>query len=315
MSLKSDEYLKNVPLKSYDLIKEGLAVFISIAIIIFALALIFGSPDYPPVTAKQIAKYETISYLKTFINILEGKSSISDYGPPYDSDTSQSQNFFGIKPSVILGVTTPINPIDDFIINPLEKIAIFDNNLKSSLEEYKNATNEQKLKWVKSYDKALENAKIENNNVIIPNGDYGPIKTMMNSLFKLGLSGLLEGSIVSSNSPYDFYNMNFTKPLLLFQGKVYHSVAKQLDMLGEDWGISNETGNYPGAWWLWPYTLAYQLPPMSTSSNGDLQVGILMMTFFLVLLLFPYLPLLNKIPKFLKIYKIIWRDWYKNQKN
>lgn len=315
MSKKSDKYLKDIPLKSYDLIKEGLAVFLFVIIIIFALASVFGSPDYPPVTAKQIAKYETISYLKTFINILEGKSSISNYGPPYDNDTSQSQNFFGIKPSAILGVTTPINSINDFIINPLERVAIFDNSLKSSLEIYKNATNEQKLKWIKSYNTALESAKIENNNVIVPNGDYGPIKTMMDSLLKLGMSGLLEGSIITSNSPYDFYNMNFTKPLLLFQGKVYHSVAKPLDMLGEDWGISNETGNYPGAWWLWPYTLTYQLPPMSTSSNGDLQVGIVMMVFFLILLFFPYLPVLNKIPKFLKIYRIIWRDWYKNQKN
>ncbi len=41
--------------------------------------------------------------------------------------------------------------------------------------------------------------------------------------------------------------------------------------------MMNETGNYPGQAWLWLYTLWYQIPPMNSSSNGDLDVWAIMM--------------------------------------
>ena len=41
--------------------------------------------------------------------------------------------------------------------------------------------------------------------------------------------------------------------------------------------MMNETGNFPGQAWLWLYTLWYQVPPMNTSSNGDVEVWAIMM--------------------------------------
>ncbi|MCB0126596.1 MAG: hypothetical protein KDE58_30270, partial [Caldilineaceae bacterium] len=90
-----------------------------------------------------------------------------------------------------------------------------------------------------------------------------------------------------------------------------HNVASTLNMLGDRWGISHETGAYPGAWWLLPYTFLYQIPPMSTSPNGDLQVVlIVLITLVLIPLFTPFLPVINRLPMWLGIYKIIWRDWY-----
>ena len=40
--------------------------------------------------------------------------------------------------------------------------------------------------------------------------------------------------------------------------------------------MMNETGSYPGQVWLWLYTFWYQIPPCSTSSNGDLLVFLVM---------------------------------------
>ncbi|MGC8545884.1 MAG: hypothetical protein ACP5NR_08090 [Athalassotoga sp.] len=311
MSRKTDEYFKDVPMKSYDLIKEGLIVFGVVSALIIVLAIIFSSPDYPTVTAKQIATYEPISYLRTFTDILLGKSEISNYGPPYDNDVKNAQSLFGIAPAKILGTTIPINAVNDFVIDPLSHLAVIDKNVQTSLDQFKNASPQQRQVWIDNYSKALDNATVVNGKVQIVNGDYGPLPVIMNGLLLLGKSGLLEGALQKNESPYDFYNLNYTKPLLLFQGKVYHSVAKSLNMLGEDWGIANETGNYPGAWWLWPYTFFYQIPPMSTSPNGDLEVGLIMIGLFLVLLFLPVIPILNKIPKWVKVYRIIWRDWYK----
>ncbi len=311
MSRKTDEYFKDVPMKSYDLIKEGLIVFGVVSALIIVLAIIFSSPDYPTVTDKQIATYEPISYLKTFTDILLGKSEIVNYGPPYDNDVKNTQSLFGIAPAAILGTTIPINAVNDFVIGPLSRLAVIDKNVQISLEQFENASPQQRQVWIENYSKALDNATAVNGKVQIVNGDYGPLPVMMNGLLLLGKSGLLEGALQKNESSYDFYNLDYTKPLLLFQGKVYHSVAKSLNMLGEDWGIANETGNYPGAWWLWPYTFFYQIPPMSTSPNGDLEVGIIMIGIFLVLLFLPFIPILNKIPKWVKVYRIIWRDWYK----
>ncbi len=45
--------------------------------------------------------------------------------------------------------------------------------------------------------------------------------------------------------------------------------AEQLNLLGSQWGMMNETGNYPGQAWLWLYTFWYQIPPYNTSPNAD----------------------------------------------
>ena len=41
---------------------------------------------------------------------------------------------------------------------------------------------------------------------------------------------------------------------------------------GDQWGMMNETGNYPGQPWMWLYTFWYQVKPFSTSENADAQV-------------------------------------------
>jgi hypothetical protein len=94
---------------------------------------------------------------------------------------------------------------------------------------------------------------------------------------------------------------------------VDHDVARPLDMLGSMWGISNETGPYPGAWWLWPYTFFYQVPPMASSPNGDLQVGVIILVVYLATLFTPFVPILNRLPRWFGVYRLIWRDWYRRR--
>jgi hypothetical protein len=88
-------------------------------------------------------------------------------------------------------------------------------------------------------------------------------------------------------------------------------VAATLDMSGERWGVSHETGPYPGAWWLWPYTFWYQIPPMSVSASGDLEVVTIVLVIFLITVFTPFIPILNRLPRWLGVYKLIWRDWYR----
>jgi hypothetical protein len=311
MGQKSDENLRGVPMNPYDLIREGMIVFGILAALIFVLAIVLGSPDYPTVRAEDIANRQPIAYLKTSANILAGNSEIQNYGPPYTRDNANAQEVLGVAPATWFGVTIPVNPIQDFILKPLKEMAVFDTNVAKALQTYQAASSDQQQSWLKAYLAGLDKATLKNGEVQIPNGDYGPVPAMMNGMLDLGRAGLLEGALESNELlPY---NLNFTRSLLYFQDDVYHNVAASLNMLGETWGISHETGPYPGAWWLWPYTFLYQVPPMSNSPNGDLQVVlIVLVALVLVPIFLPFIPILNRIPRWLGIYKLIWRDWYRD---
>jgi hypothetical protein len=90
------------------------------------------------------------------------------------------------------------------------------------------------------------------------------------------------------------------------------TVAETLDMEGDQWGVSNETGRFPGAWWLWPYAFLYQIRPMSSSNNADLEAMGIASAAFLLLLLVPFIPIVRGLPRYAGIHRLIWRDWYRH---
>ena len=311
MNKKTEEYLRGIPMKPYDLLKEGLIVLAVIAGIVLTLAIVFSSPDYPAVRGVDVANDQPVLYLKTSANILAGNSDLQSYGPPYSSDTANAQQVLGIAPANWFGVTDPINPPQDFILAPLARVAKLNSDVASALQTYQAASPDQQQTWVNAYLTALDKATVTNNQVQIPSGDYGPVATMMNGMLQLGQAGLLEGALnTTGNGPY---MLNPTRSLLFFEDDVDHQVANSLDMLGEQWGMSHETGPYPGAWWTAPAAFLYQIPPMSTSPNGDLLAGMLIGLFFLIFLFLPFIPILNRLPRWLGVYKLIWRDWYQKQ--
>ena len=310
MNPRAEANLRGIPMKPYDLIREGVIAFGVVAIVILVLTIIFSSPDYPTVRGQDVAQRQPLAYLRTSANILAGNSSISGYGPPYTNNPANAQQVLGIAPATWFGVTIPIDPPQDFILKPLSRVAVLNNDVAGALQSYQAASSNQQQAWLTAYLAALDQATVTGGQVQLPSGDYGPVETLMDGMLNLGRAGLLEGSL-DANTWLPF-NLNFTRSLLFFQDDVDASVATSLDMTGELWGVSHETGPYPGAWWLWPYTFLYQVPPFSTSDNADLQVSLITMFLFLVTLFAPYIPVINRIPRWLGIYKLIWRDWYKH---
>jgi len=77
--------------------------------------------------------------------------------------------------------------------------------------------------------------------------------------------------------------------------------------------MMNETGSYPGQAWLWLYTMFYQVPPYNTSwgANADVLVWVTMLVLTAILALVPFIPGLRSIPRWLRIYRLIWRVHYK----
>ncbi len=77
----------------------------------------------------------------------------------------------------------------------------------------------------------------------------------------------LDGALLTGRQ---FYQTDYTKPLLFMSdGAVLEDRAKAEHLLGDQWGMMNETGSYPGQVWLWLYTFWYQIEPFKSSDNAD----------------------------------------------
>jgi len=131
----------------------------------------------------------------------------------------------------------------------------------------------------------------------------------MAGLLAMARSGGLDGALVSSGR---FYQSDFTNALLfLADGGYLEQLATDQHLLGSQWGMMNETGNYPGQAWLWLYTFWYQIPPFSTSDNADAQIWAIMAVLSLAFVLVPFIPGVRSLPRWIPVYRLIWRDYYR----
>jgi hypothetical protein len=312
MSRTSDENLRGVPMKPYDLIREGLIVLGFIAAIVILLAIFWAPPDYPTVRGQDVATRQPIAYVKTAADILAGNASLQDYGPPYNADTANSQRILGIAPITWFGVTQPLDPSKDFVLTPLARVAIMNKDVADALKAWQAASDKDQAAWTKAYIAALDKATVVDGRVQVAAGDYGPVPVMMNGMLDLGKAGLLEGALESSDRQP--YALDTSRALLFFQEDVDASVADSMDMLGNQWGITHEVGNHPGPWWLWPYAIWYQIPGLNTNPNADLIAILIMLVFFLILFFLPFIPGLNRLPLWIGFHRLVWRDWYAREK-
>jgi hypothetical protein len=196
------------------------------------------------------------------------------------------------------------------VIAPLQAIP-GQPTLQSAISTYQSASSKQQTAWTDAYTKALGNAKANpDGSISVATGDYGPVPTMMDSLLSFAQSGGLDGALLTSR---EFYQTDYTKPLLFMaDGGVLSGRAKDQHLLGDQWGMMNETGSYPGQVWLWLYTFWYQIDPFKTSTNADILVMSVMGVLSLAFVLVPLIPGISDLPRRIPVYKLIWRDHYRS---
>ena len=152
---------------------------------------------------------------------------------------------------------------------------------------------------------------MQDGQVTVEPGDYGPLPTMMASMLQLARAGALDGYLVSNGH---FYQTDYTAPLLFMgDGGYLESLAQNQHLLGDQWGMMNETGLYPGQTWLWLFTLWYQIPPYNSADNADLLVVLTMGLLSLALVLVPFIPVIRDIPRWIPVHRLIWRTYYRGK--
>ncbi len=297
------------PWRRYDLLKELVIAVVVVALLTVCLAVAFGSPDDRSISLAAWAKADPNDFVATAVSELNGTSGTATYGAPYNN-ASPGQKLGPLSLQKWAGTTIPIDAATDFVVRPLQGIPA-DPRLAAAVARWQHASPAQRQAWSTSYGDAL--AKTANGDPRqVPPGPYGPVPVMAERLLALAQSGGLDGALVAEGG---FYQLDYTKPLLFLADGSYLETRARLQQLGGDqWGMMNETGRYPGQAWLWLYTFWYQVKPFSTSGNADALVWGLMAVLTLAFVLVPFIPGVRSIPKYVPIHRLVWRDWNRSQR-
>ena len=303
-------YYAGIRMVSFDLLKELVLALLGVAVLIAVLAAVLSAPDVPPVTIGSWSQADPVDFVTTASAELAGQSGTAQYGPPYNSTPDAAQALGPIVPQDWAGISTPIDTAKEFVLHPLELAATGDPTLTSALGTYNGADATQQQAWLDSYTKALGSATVENGQVTVAAGDYGPVPTLMGSLLGIARSGGLDGLLLENGR---FFQTDFTRPLLFMgDGNYMSNLAADQHLTGDQWGVMNETGSYPGQTWLWLYSVWYQLPPFNTAPNADLVIVLIVLALTTLLALVPFIPILRDIPRWVPVHRLIWRRYYRS---
>jgi hypothetical protein len=292
---------------NFDLIKEFVIAVVVVTLLTVALAVVFSSPDVKQVTISTWSHADPNDFVATAATELDGTSGTATYGAPYTHTPDAAQKIGPVSLQHIARVTHPIDTANDFVVGPLEQVP-GNPALTAALTSWKAATPVQQQGWATGYDSALQKSP-GTDPAKVAAGSYGPVPVMLSSLLTLAQSGGLDGDLLLHG---DFFQTDYTQPLLFIADGAYlEEQADAQHLGGEEWGMMNETGNFPGQAWLWLYTFWYQVSPFSTSGNGDALVWAVMAILSLGLILIPFLPGVRSIPRWIPVHRLIWRNYYR----
>lgn len=286
------------PKRPYDLVREVTIAFVVVTFLTVVLAAVFSSPDRPALTLASWAKAAPDDVVATAAGELAGTTTTAGYGPPYNN-AGEAQKLGFLQPGQWAGVTQRLDAANDLVLTPLGTVT-GNPALTSALNRWRMASATTQGSWANNYVNAIAAAPSV---AKVKKGDYGPVPVLSAQFLQLATSGALDG-LLAPNSAIG----NDTKRLMLLaDGNYMASQADAQHLSGDQWGMMNEAGNYPGQPWLWAYTLWYQVPRLSTSPNADVIVAVIMAGLTFLLVFVPFIPGLRSAPKALGIHRLIWR--------
>jgi len=298
------------PNRRYDILKEGTVATLVVGALTVVMAGVLSSPDVPPVTMQTWGKVAPVDLVYTAATELNGTAGAATYGPPYNNQSGGVQQVGPVNWQKLAGITQPINAARDFVLTPLATQAKTTPALATALATYNAASPAQQNKWATAYANATQpgakKVPFNNGNLNLPAA--GPVPVMMSYELAMARSGGLDSDLLAQRQ---FYGTDFTKPLLFIaDGSYYFNKATSMHLTGDQWGVMNETGSYPGQPWLWLFQMWYHISPFQSSASVDVWAVYLTGIGTLLLLLIPFIPGLRDIPRAIPVYRLIWRSWY-----
>lgn len=246
-----------------------------LAVLILVLAVIFPSPFLKPTTAKEIAQADPKLMGQTLLKEFDRSSDTAGYMDtiqPYKFDTRS------------VFIEQPYNQLAQLQRSP---------NFLTKYNSEPDSLQASQLSAATDYfDKTYPSIDKTNN----------PVVSVISSLVDMSAAGFYQPALNDTN-PQGAYATRF-----LADTGVLDDRAQALNITTEQYGmLREEKGSIPpGAWWLAPIGLLNHTV-LQNDENGDRDGAIILGCLFFLLIAFPFIPFLNKLPDKLKIYKLIWR--------
>ncbi|MDA8194284.1 MAG: cytochrome B6 [Thermaerobacter sp.] len=288
-----------------DFLKHLFSTTVVVAVIASVLSAVFHEPVRPALKIQTYAAAHPRTFESVALDALNGTGSVANYGPPYNNGTGSLQDVV----QKWVGILHPVNAKVVFVLRPLSQAAHLDPSLQTALTAFNQASPSQQAAWETAYGNGLSHAVKHGSSISLPPGNYGPVSVMMNDMLHLGQSGLLSGALNRTPADYQFDNQN---ALLFLQGRPLQNEAGKLELQGGQWGIIHEErAPYPGPWWMTIVTAIYQIPYIANASAADAMALGSGMVLFVIMMFAPWIPILNRLPRYLGVHRLIWREYYK----
>ncbi len=307
----------------YDLIKEACIAVGVITLLAVLLTVLFSSPDDKPSTISQWSHEQPANFATAAATELDGTSGTAEYGPPYNHNGEGQQRLDPApaemarrKPSDQHGRGLRDRAAGNSARRPraADRARRIQGRAGKAEKGMGRSVRQAARRICNRGGRRKAAAKTvtvdtSTGTVTVKATGAGPVPTMMAALTSLAKSGGLDGGLVTSSQ---FFQTDYTKPLLFMaDGGLLEERAEAQHLLGEQWGMMNETGSYPGQPWLWLYALWYQVEPFKASENADILVMMVMGVLSLAFICIPFIPVINRIPRWIPVYKLIWHEHYR----
>jgi hypothetical protein len=272
-----------------------------------------------------------MDFVATVVTELDGSSGTAGYGPPYNETQGASQVIGPFSPTAVahtlVGLTLPVNTANDFVLAPLSQVvAPYDPAVAVAVRTYEatggslqpgvsadQLVSDRQAAWLAAYTSALAKATINDGRIAVAPGNYGPVPVLVQAELTMARNGALDNYLLSSNNQIE---TNPTKATLFYSdGALWGTIATAQGISGDQWGVMNELWNFPGQFWLILYAIPYHIPAIADSSAADLWVVILVVIAALLQLFLPWIPGLRDIPRVIPLYKVIYRRYYRQDRD
>jgi hypothetical protein len=265
--------------------------------VVAIIAAFVGSPNYPRATIADAANSDPGGAIMAFTQELDATSS-----------SAANATEFGMG-----------DPGQVFVVQPLQQYeALLSSDVAEALNTYQAATPDQRQQWAMNYDKALGTITPNGSSGMgggmgggIPSpdysmlatlqGDFGPIPTMVQADLQLAQQGYLEQYLQAVDPGHSFHLVN----IWLYDHPALLNTAVNEGLTDDQWGMVKERGFPVGPWYLIvPAIIHVKLPNGSTGQGFVLDN---LAFAFILLFLVPLVPGVRSLPRYLRLYRFIYR--------
>jgi hypothetical protein len=261
-------------------------------VVVVAVAFAVGSPNWPRDTIASVTKANPGGAILAFTQELDGTATSTSNAAEYGMG----------------------DPAQVFVLGPLRQVApLWRADYRAALATYDAANPQQELAWAKAYDTALGTITPMSSGgmggtsgpdymkIGTLKGNFGPVPVIVQADLLLAQNGFLEQYLQAVDPGHSFHLVN----IWLYDHPNLLNTAVAQGLTDDQWGMVKERGFPVGPWYLFiPAVFHVELPGGATG-----QGFVLWNLLFAAILLFvvPLVPGVRDIPKYLKLYRFIYR--------